>query len=197
MEFQEELMIVRLSPIFKKIEQLLLRQDHVTIAIEGRCAAGKTTTAKLLAERFRGEVIHMDDFFLPPTLRTAERYQEPGGNIHYERFREEVINHLGEKTGITYRSFDCKSMKYSGYRRASNSNVLLIEGAYSMHPRLTGKYDITIFVDVEKEEEKRRILERNGLEMLPIFENKWIVLEDYYIEHYHIKEQCEFILLSG
>ena len=32
----------------------------------------------------------MDDFFLPMELRTAERLEEPGGNVHYERFSAEV-----------------------------------------------------------------------------------------------------------
>ena len=56
------------------------------IAIDGRCAAGKTTLAARLAKELGGDVIHMDDFFLPPALRTQERRSEPGGNVHYERF---------------------------------------------------------------------------------------------------------------
>ena len=38
------------------------------IAIDGRCAAGKTTLAARLAKELGGDVIHMDDFFLPPAL---------------------------------------------------------------------------------------------------------------------------------
>ena len=33
------------------------------IAIDGRCAAGKTTLAARLAKELGGDVIHMDDFF--------------------------------------------------------------------------------------------------------------------------------------
>ena len=36
----------------------------------------------------------MDDFFLPPALRTPERRSEPGGNVHYERFLTEVLPNL-------------------------------------------------------------------------------------------------------
>ncbi|MEI3593674.1 MAG: DUF3842 family protein [Lachnospiraceae bacterium] len=55
------------------------------IAIDGRCAAGKTTLAARLAKELGGDVIHMDDFFCRLTLRTQERRSEPGGNVHYER----------------------------------------------------------------------------------------------------------------
>lgn len=33
------------------------------IAIDGRCAAGKTTLADRLVKELGGDVIHMDDFF--------------------------------------------------------------------------------------------------------------------------------------
>ena len=32
----------------------------------------------------RVELISMDDFFLPIPLRTKERLQSAGGNVHYE-----------------------------------------------------------------------------------------------------------------
>ena len=77
------------------------------IAIDGRCAAGKTTLAARLAKELGGDVIHMDDFFLPPALRTQERRSEPGGNVHYERFLTEVIPNLASGRPFSYRRFDC------------------------------------------------------------------------------------------
>ena len=64
------------------------------IALDGRAAAGKSTLAAALAETLQAAVIHMDDFFLPPALRTPQRLDRPGGNIHYERFAEEVLPRL-------------------------------------------------------------------------------------------------------
>ena len=72
------------------------------IAIDGRCAAGKTTLAARLAKELGGDVIHMDDFFLPPALRTQERRSEPGGNVHYERFLTEVIPKLASGQASCY-----------------------------------------------------------------------------------------------
>ena len=79
------------------------------IAIDGRCAAGKTTLAARLAKELGGDVIHMDDFFLPPALRTQERRSEPGGNVHYERFLTEVIPKLASGQAFSYQRFDCSA----------------------------------------------------------------------------------------
>ena len=80
------------------------------IAIDGRCAAGKTTLAARLVKELGGDVIHMDDFFLPPALRTPERRSEPGGNVHYERFLTEVLPNLRSGRPFSYRRFDCSRM---------------------------------------------------------------------------------------
>ena len=61
------------------------------IALDGRCASGKTTLAKDAAELFGASAVHMDDFYLPLALRTEERLGTPGGNVHYERFLTDVI----------------------------------------------------------------------------------------------------------
>ena len=49
------------------------RKDPMMIAIDGRCAAGKTTLADRLKEEFDCSVIHMDHFFLQPKQRTKQR----------------------------------------------------------------------------------------------------------------------------
>ena len=53
--------------------------------------SGKTTLANELSEMHNNiPIFHADDFFLLPELRTEERLNEPGGNIHYERMKAEV-----------------------------------------------------------------------------------------------------------
>ena len=49
----------------------------------------------------------MDDFFLPFELRTAERLKEPGGNVHYERFIDEVVSKLSAGEPFEYGVFRC------------------------------------------------------------------------------------------
>ena len=67
--------------ITDRIDALLAREGSVVIAIDGSCTAGKTTLAAHLATKYDCNLIHMDDFFLRPEQRTAERFAEPGGNV--------------------------------------------------------------------------------------------------------------------
>lgn len=65
--------------ILREIEELIQEKKHLLIAIDGRCASGKTTLAAYLQKAFRCNVIHMDHFFLRPEQRTSERMNQLGG----------------------------------------------------------------------------------------------------------------------
>jgi uridine kinase len=43
------------------------------VAIDGRCASGKTTLAGKLRSALKCNVVHMDNFYLPFAKRTEER----------------------------------------------------------------------------------------------------------------------------
>lgn len=77
-----------------RVERLLAEGRCAFVAIDGPCASGKTVFAASLHERFGGNVLHMDDFFLRPEQRTPERFAEPGGNVDRERFEAEVLKPL-------------------------------------------------------------------------------------------------------
>jgi uridine kinase len=161
------------------------------IAIDGRCAAGKTTLAARLQELILCNVIHMDHFYLRPLQRTAERLNEPGGNVDYERFLEEVLLPLKGSGDFSYRPYDCQSQGFgeSVYINANAVNV--VEGSYSCHPALRGYYDLRIFLSVSPEEQKRRIRQRNGDAQAADFINKWIPLEEQYFLSYNVQENCD------
>lgn len=104
-------------------------------AIDGRCGSGKSTLAGLAAHRLGCPLFHMDDFFLPPALRTPERYAAPGGNVHYERVEAELLRPLRETGAACFRPFDCRSMDFSAPIRAELTGLALVEGSYALHPR--------------------------------------------------------------
>ena len=74
--------------------------ERKIIAIDGRCASGKTTLAQFLAENISCDIVHTDDFFLPFEKRTDERLSLPGGNIDRERLLSEILIPL--KNGESY-----------------------------------------------------------------------------------------------
>ncbi len=177
----------------------ILRRLHQSpgvrvIALDGRAASGKTTKAALLSAALDAPVIHMDDFFLPPSLRTVERLAQPGGNVHYERFAEEVLPHLADGTAFTYRVFDCGQMDFGGVRKIPAKAVRIVEGSYALHPQLGDYADLTVFSTVNAQEQMNRILRRNGEKMAEMFRTRWIPMEERYFEHFGIRERADICL---
>lgn len=182
-----------------RIERVLTALNEVSkdvkiIAIDGRCAAGKTTFAKRLAEVTGAGLIHMDDFFLPEEMRTEARLNEPGGNVHYERFAEEVLPGLKYPAGFDYAHYDCKSKAYGERRTVPAGTIRIVEGAYSCHPKFGDYMDIRIFCDVKALEQRARIKKRDGAESLPIFLGKWIPWEEKYFAVHKIRERADIVL---
>lgn len=157
------------------------RSSCYVIAIDGRCASGKTTLAKLLSEVLRAPIISMDDFFLPPELRTKQRLLEPGGNIHYERFTKEVAEHIKSTDAFTYERYDCHTMAHSTIVVPS-ARIRIVEGSYSLRPEWHSLYETALFTTCSPDLQKERILQRNGEGMWKRFEEAWIPLEEHYFE---------------
>ncbi len=169
--------------------------DVVIVAIDGVCGGGKSTLGEALAAKYGCNLFHMDDFFLRPEQRTAERYEEPGGNVDYERFREEVLSHLADEGGLSYRPFCCRTMTFGETVRVPRRRLNLIEGAYSCHPYFGDVYQARFFVDASPEVQRARLFARNGGEQYQRFEREWIPMENRYFDTFAIRRQCISITL--
>ena len=189
---------IRLFPVLEAICSRCGIQEHMqgkcVVAIDGRCASGKTTLAEQLALVTGAGVVHMDDFFLPSELRTQERLTEPGGNVHYERFAQEVLTALKRGGNFSYRCFDCQTMTLGRERQVPDTGILVVEGAYSCHPKLGEYMTLRVFSDVEGSKQQRRILAREGEEALAVFQQRWIPMEENYFAAYKIRERAEVVL---
>ena len=167
------------------------------IAIDGRAASGKTTLARQRARVLDADVVHMDDFFLPPELRTPGRYAEPGGNVHYERFAREVLPRLKDAAPFAYRVFDCSTMAYGGRAEIRSGKWRIVEGAYALHPKFGDYADLKVFYDIAPEEQMRRIERRNGERGARMFRERWIPLEELYIEKCAPRDRAELVIGGG
>lgn len=195
----------------------------LVLAVDGRAAAGKSTLAAELSARLlanggqvtpggaaaggslagqgvfaepeaAGLVVHADDFFLPPELRTPERYAQPGGNFHRERFAAEVLPRLHGTDAFAYRTFDCGVLALRGSRRVAAGRWRIVEGAYCLHPALGDYADLTVFLDVAPAEQLRRVEERGGAEKAAMFAARWIPLEEAYHAACGTRQRADLVL---
>jgi len=186
--------LLRFLPLLNAIDRMMAEKSRVTVAIDGMSAAGKTTLGNLLSRRYDCNLIHMDDFFLPPPLRTPERFETPGGNIHYERFAEQVLTGLASGVSFPYDRFDCHVMACTEQIIVQPKALTVVEGAYALHPTLREHYDLKVFFPVDPAEQLERIRLRNGDGCVPRFRDRWIPMENTYINACHVKECCDLIL---
>lgn len=185
---------IRLIPLLEKILQLPAKDGAQVIAIDGRSASGKTTLASHLEIILNAGIIHMDDFFLPLDLRTESRLAHPGGNVHYERFMDEVLPYLSKTEAFSYRIFDCALLDYTGERHVTQGEWRVVEGAYSCHPAFERYMDLRVFSTTDAQEQYQRILVRNGEKMAKVFAERWIPLEEAYFKAYSVQEQADIVL---
>ena len=169
----------RLITVQNAIQQLLSEKETVIVAIDGNCTSGKTTLAKQLAHIYDCNVFHMDDFFLRPEQRTAERFAEIGGNVDYERFNEEVLLPLKSGKPFSYRPFDCTTFQLTDPVTVMPKMLNIIEGTYSLHPYFREIYDLKIRLSISPDVQRQRILERPKY-LHKRFFDEWIPMENRY-----------------
>lgn len=180
--------------LFRELERLRDRGKRTIVAIEGRCASGKSTLAAKIKKRLGLPVVHMDHFFLRPEQRTGERYAQPGGNIDHERFCAEVLAPLSEGRAPVYRPYSCKSGELGEPIALDPSPMVVVEGSYSCHPALWDYYDRRVFLTVDPDEQLRRIAGRDGPERVQDFRERWIPLEERYFSVYKVEDRCDYHL---
>lgn len=171
----------------------LMPYASALVAIDGPCGGGKTSLAAHLLQRYpQAQVFHMDDFFLPPDRKTAERLAQPGGNVDYERFLSEVLLPLAQGKDFHYHVYNCRDNS-STLRQAGSAPLHIIEGSYSLHPTLRDYYDIKIFLDVDEQVQAERILKREGSRAERFFK-EWMPLENLYFAGCSVRECSDFLL---
>lgn len=164
------------------------------IAIDGRCASGKTTFAEILSEKSGWPVVHLDDFFLRKEQRSPERYGTPGENIDWERLLEEVITPLEQQKDAVFRRFDCSVMELGETITVPCAPVIVFEGSYALNPHLRDHFHLKVFMDVAGEEQLKRILARSNEAKLERFRNEWIPLEEKYFTGMNIRDAADIYI---
>jgi len=184
----------RLLGVLRAIDAVLAEKGEASVAIDGMCGGGKSTLSAILAEVYGAQLFHMDDYFLPFPRKTPERLAQPGGNVDYERFYEEIAS-VPLNAPVVYRAYDCSCGELGGPIEIAPNKVRIVEGSYSLHPHFGDVYDVRAWVKIDPQLQRERILARNGEDMLRRFVGEWIPMENHYADALFIPETC--ISISG
>lgn len=188
-----KLPLLRLLPVLELVAGKTAKP--CVIAIDGRAGSGKSTLAEALSHLLDADLVHMDDFFLPLELRNDERLSAPGGNVHYERFKAEVLPKLRSVEGFSYNVFSCSEMRINGSREVKSPDYRIVEGSYSLHPEFGDYWDVAVFCAIRPEKQLERIIKRDGAEYAEMFRTRWIPMEEKYFKTFDICLKADIILI--
>ena len=180
----------------KELIEYIKNNSDKVIGIDGPSGAGKSTISKHLKEHYDCLVFHTDDYFLPRERKTEKRLLEPGGNLDYERMEKEIFEHLQDPF-IPSNNFNCQTNQLEEREAFKKKSIIVIEGVYSLHPRFQKYYDLKVYVDIDRDTQLKRILERSGEKMLLKFKEEWIPLEDKYFKVLNIKDSVNLFIKNS
>jgi len=188
-------------PAYRLVKKALLTEDIIflqaknfldqysdnklkIIAIDGKCACGKTTLAQHLSEHYHAVVVHADDFF-------DNADQEIG--INSQRFKEEILNRAVKGKALEYQRYDCAKKKMLSVKTDILQEWLIIEGVYAANTQLYDAYDAVLFMDIEPKEQLKRLGLRSQI-LLPRFQNEWIPRENTYFQREKLYLKADLII---
>lgn len=185
---------IRLLPVISKINELLKKKEKVVIAFDGKRGSGKSIAAALLSMIYETTVISMDDFALPAELSTKERLAEPGGNIHHERFLEEVAVKIKKDERFNYSKYDIGVMNYVTQIDAEPNQVMIVDGTYSQHIEYRSIYDLKVFFDIDDYSQQANIISTKGEDYYYALKSSWLIMDQMYFEHSEIKDKSDLVI---
>ena len=174
------------------IRELQPMYSQLRIALDGPCATGKSTLAQWLSRQLNCPVLHMDDFFLTPDLRTQERLSRPGENVDHQRFFTQALQPLCQGQPARFRPWDCHAGDFALERTVAPCPLFITEGVYSLRPDLRDYYQMKLWVEADWPTRRQRLLARGGEFCLSRFQQLWIPLEDAYFNAFQVKECCDY-----
>lgn len=184
------------APVLGAVEALLRDvRGSIIVAVDGRCASGKTTFARRAGELFKDcSVFHMDDFFLPAEKRTPERLAQPGGNVDYERAAAELFGPLGRGEAVLHRRFDCSAMTMGEPVEIPFRRLNIVEGSYALHPALREYAALKVFFTCSPEVQLARLARRETPESLEKFKARWIPMEENYFGALEVEARSDLVV---
>lgn len=140
------------------VEQISARISTTTralICIDGPAGAGKTTLAdELLAVHADALVIHMDDLYAG--------WDEVFTDDLTRRLVTQIRDPFNIGAPIRYQRYDWHANRFADVIDVPDARLLIVEGVGAAQRAMREHAHISVFVDVEPEIGKTRVIDRDG-----------------------------------
>ncbi len=126
------------------------RSGMFLVAVNGAAGLGKTTTAKLLAERIRDSDSSISAAWLPLDsfmFERAERYSRNLSGYDPLAHNVDAIRALSKGVPVSYRAYDHLTGKHrTEETTVMPARVLILDGIHSFHPAILPRVNRRIFL---------------------------------------------------
>ena len=198
----------------KKITDLIIsrynRERTLIVGIDGAGGAGKSTISDMLEKELRSEgynvaVFHIDDMIHPRAVRYNDDYPQWEQYYYlqwrYDYFMREVISPIREGRSLgPIELYDKENDRYKTVLSdIPAGSIVIVEGVFLLRSELEGAFDVTVYIDVSKEERLERVLKRDGYigdseAILKKYNERYFPAEDHYFEECSPKERADIII---
>ena len=133
----------------------------------------------------------------PPTVIAIDGMSGAGKSTLSQELAEvygnSVVIHIDDYYDCSVGRLKWKEIEKEFRDLSGSHKLLIVEGVYSFGSEFDFDYDLKIFMEVSREEQRIRIKNRNP-DLFDRYVNEWIPRENEYFEKFNIKEQSDICL---
>lgn len=188
------------SKLYLEVNQLLSKQKHVVIALDGRSGVGKSTIAQKLSKKLDSLVVNCDDFYAGPPEGAEKNWhnktpQEKVEQVFDWQSMRRLLEQLLAGKSTQYHPFDFESG--SGLSevviQVKPAPVIILDGVYTAG-LLKDLVDIAILVEFPNENRRKRLIKREGEVYMQKWHAIWDSAEDYYFTEVKQRDSFDYVL---